>query len=95
MTDDTRSPFQLRHQARRAALLAAQLRRMWDVLLEEDKGEFLIGEAAARMSDEAWINIADTVAIQTGKPFHPPSETTKAICIGLLSVPELIGLVKQ
>ena len=89
MTD---TPFALRHQARRAAILAAQLRRMWDTLLDEERGEFLLGEAAARLSDEAWINLADTVAVQTGKPFHPPSETTKAITVGLLSVPELMGL---
>lgn len=80
--------FQLRHQARRAALLAAELRRQWDYLDLEEKGGFLLGEAAARLSDEGWINAADKVAEATGKPFHPPSETTKQITIGMLSVPE-------
>lgn len=92
---DEQNSFALRHQARRAALMASTLRRMWSALLIEERGEFLLGEAAAAMSDEGWIDLADTVALDTGKPFHPPSETTKAICIGLLSVPDLMGLVKR
>lgn len=95
MSDQDRRQFQLRHQARRAALMAATLRRMWAYLDDGEKGGYLIGEAAARLSDEGWINLADTVALDTGAPFHPPSETTKAICIGLLSVPDLMGLVTQ
>lgn len=96
MSDDyERTQFALRHQARRAAQLATTLRRMWSFLDDDEKGGFLIGEAAARLSDEGWINLADTVSVETGVPFHPPSETTKAICIGLLSVPELTGLVNR
>ena len=94
MTDDERAPFALRHQARRAALLADLLREHWNLLgwgEGFDHGD--LPTEASRMSDEAWANAAAEIERRTGAPFKVPSDTTKAITIGLLSAPELKGLV--
>ena len=87
-----RDQFALRHQARRAKQLAAVLRVKWEDV--EDNFGMDLADAAARLSDEGWANAAAEVERLTGKPFRTPSETTRQICIGLLSMPELSGLLQ-
>ena len=100
MSDQDRTSFALRHQARRAALLADLLREIWDTpdedfrVLADEMGLTLM-EAAILIEDVAWSDLAGLIAERTGAPFRPPSETTKAITIGLLSAPDLKGLVRQ
>ncbi len=94
MSDQDRAPFALRHQARRAALLADLLREHWTLLgWGEDVDDKALPDFVALMRDEAWANAAAQIEERTGEPFRPPSDTTKAITIGLLSAPELKGLV--
>lgn len=93
---DEQNSFAMRHRARRAALLADLLREQWDGLGDEWAqvlAHMDLPEAAARLSEQGWINATDEIARRTGEPFRPPSETTKAITIGLLSAPALRGLV--
>ncbi len=84
---------ELRHQARRAKQLAELLRAKWEGV-EETYGMDLY-DAAVRLSDEAWEGYAAELTELTGKEFRPPSETTKQICIGYLSVPSLEGLMSR
>ncbi len=98
MSDERLEPsesFALRHQARRASALADLLREKWDAM-DEDlycAAGMDLPDAAAALSDQGWANAADELADRTGKGFRPPSDTTRAITIGLLSAPTTRGLV--
>lgn len=87
---DTANSFAMRHRARRAALLAAEIRR-----LAETYG--YAGQevaAAERMDDRLWARVALSIAERAGEPFKTPSEITRQICIGLLLMPDLEGVTK-
>ena len=91
MADDDLNPFAMRARARRASLLADVLRRKWDEM--DDDLYFAAGldlpDAAAALSDDAWQNAASEAGITV------PSEITRNMVIGLLSVPSLQGLVSE
>jgi hypothetical protein len=94
---DEPNSFALRHQARRAAALADLLHEIWDSgeefrILADEMG-LALPDAASLIEGIAWSDLAGLIAERTGEPFRPPSDTTKAITIGLLSAPALKGLV--
>jgi hypothetical protein len=83
MADD----FAMRHRARRAAQLAETVRRTYEAL---DDTSSTVVALAERLTEEQW----ETVAAITG--IRPPSEITKNLVIGLLSVPEQAkGLIHE
>lgn len=85
--------FAMRHRARRAALLADLLREHWDTLSWDGSTDHpSLPDAAAALSDQAWANAAAELTKRTGKSFHPPSDITRQIVIGLLSMPEMKAL---
>jgi len=90
---DDQNSYAMRHRARRAAQLAAYVRRTAEEGGMRDAA--LIAAVAAHMADEGWQWAAAGVAVETGAPFKAPSETTKQMCIGLLSMPSLEGLVNH
>lgn len=89
--------FALRHQARRAAALADLFQEIWasgeEFRILADRMGLSLSEAVSRIEDVAWADLAGLIAERSGEPFRPPSETTKAITIGLLSAPAMKGLV--
>jgi len=85
-----RESFAMRHRGKRAALLAGVLREQWAVKVERarwddhdpDPDPMELARIASDMTEQAWAGAAELAGITV------PSETTRAICIGLLLAPE-------
>ena len=83
MADDTENGFAMRHRARRAALLVEVLHE-WARAEQRD-----VVDLAVALYDADWIRAAEEAGITA------PSDITRNIAIGLLSVPALQGLVRE
>ena len=92
LVSDDQNSWAMRHRGRRAKQLAVVLRAKWEDVVGANGLD--LSDAAARLSDEGWANAATEVARLTGKPFGPPSETTKQITIGYLADDSVKGLIR-
>jgi len=90
LVSDDQSSYAMRHRARRAAQLAAVIRRSAEA---QELHDVDLSAFAERMGPEGWALVSECVFIETGVPFKAPSEITKQMCIGLLSMPAVEGLI--